>query len=239
MNIFVTSIGVNSGKTVFSAGIAAVMQSLGYEMAVFKPVQTGCKYANDKQFSPDLNFVKKIDPNIKTYSTYNFKQNFIPAIAAENERIKFSMEKIIRDFNTSKKENDIVIVEGTGGLMTPLAGKICLVDLVLTLKLPVVIVVDVEGDFVSKTLLTLKAAENYRLEILGLILNKYNPASKDDNLHNEVKLLEQIIEYDILGTLPDLDVLREGINPENLISEILQNIDISRVLNMEIPKLVF
>ncbi len=239
MNIFVTSIGVNSGKTVFSAGIAAVMQSLGYEMAVFKPVQTGCKYANDKQFSPDLNFVKKIDPNIKTYSTYNFKQNFIPAIAAENERIKFSMEKIIRDFNTSKKENDIVIVEGTGGLMTPLAGKICLVDLVLTLKLPVVIVVDVEGDFVSKTLLTLKVAESYRLEILGLILNKYNPASKDDNLHNEVKLLEQIIEYDILGTLPDLDVLREGINPENLISEILQNIDISRVLNMEIPKLVF
>ena len=65
MNIFVTSIGSNSGKTIFSAGITAVMQSLGYEMAVFKPVETGCKYANDKQFSPDLNFVKKIDPNIK------------------------------------------------------------------------------------------------------------------------------------------------------------------------------
>mgnify|MGYP003309265579 CR=1 FL=1 len=77
MNIFVTSIGEKSGKTIFCAGIAGVMQSLGYEMAVFKPVQTGCKYAKDKQFSPDLNFVKKMDPNIKTYSTFNYKYNTI------------------------------------------------------------------------------------------------------------------------------------------------------------------
>ena len=106
MNIFITSIGSNSGKTVFSAGTAAVMQSLGYEMGVFKPVQVGCKYANNKQFSPDLNFVKKIDPNIKTYATYNFKKNTIPAIAADCERVSISMEQILRDYNEAKKEND-------------------------------------------------------------------------------------------------------------------------------------
>ena len=239
MNIFVTSIGSNSGKTIFSAGITAVMQSLGYEMAVFKPVETGCKYANDKQFSPDLNFVKKIDPNIKTYSVYNFKQNTVPAVAADNERIKFSLDTVIREFNEAKKENDLVVVEGAGGILTPVTGRLLVGDIALSLKLPVVIVVDVCDDFLNKTLMTIKMAELYRLEILGIILNRYSSSLKNDILHDQVKLLEQMVDYDILGALPDLNVAGEGINPENLISEILRNVNLSRVFNMEIPKLIF
>ena len=239
MNIFVTSIGVKSGKTIFAAGIAGVMQSLGYEMAVYKPVQTGCKYANDKQFAPDLNFVKKIDPNIKTYSTINFKNNLVPAVAADKERIKFSMDQVVREYNVAKNENDIVIVEGTGGLMCPITGRIMTADLPISLKLPVIIVVNVEGDFLNETFSTLKAAEYYRLDVLGLVLNKYNYNEKNNTFHEEVKLLEQVVDYDILGTLPNLDIMGEGINPENLISEVLQNVNLPRVFNMEIPKLVF
>lgn len=239
MNIFVTSIGSNSGKTVFSAGIAAVMQSLGYEMAVYKPVQTGCKYANDKQFSPDLNFVKKVDPNIKTYSTYNFRQKTIPAVAADNERIKFSLDNVIRDYNEAKKENDIVIVEGTGGILTPITNRLLIGDIAMSLKLPVIIVVNIEDDFVNKTLATIKMAELYRLEILGVVINNYSSNFKNDVLHDEINLLENMIDYDIIGTLPDLRIYGEEINPENLISDVLQNINLSRVFNMEIPKLIF
>ena len=239
MNIFVTSTGVKSGKTIFSAGIAGVMQSLGYEMAVYKPVQTGCKYANDKQFAPDLNFVKKIDPNIKTYSTINFKNSLVPAVAADKERIKFSMEQVIRDYNVAKQENDIVIVEGTGGLMCPITGRIMTADLPISLKLSVIIVVNIEDDFLNKTVSTLKAAEAYRLDVLGLVLNKYNYNEKKNPFHEEVKLLEQIVDYDILGAMPNIDIQGEGINPENLISEVLQNINLPRVFNMEIPKLIF
>lgn len=239
MNIFITSIGENSGKTIFSAGIAAVMQSLSYEMGIYKPIQTGCKYANDKQFSPDLNFIKKIDPNIKTYSAYNFKTKSTPAIAADKERLKFTMEKIIRGFNNATKENDIVIVEGCGGLMTPVTGKITIADIAVTLKLPTIIVADAEGDFINKTLMTISAAEVFSLEILGIVFNKYSPHNPKDPHHEEVKLLEQMIDYDILGYLPNVDIKGAGINPETLISETLQNINLSKVFNMEIPKLSF
>jgi len=239
MNIFVTSIGTKAGKTVFSAGIAAVMQSLGYEMAFYKPIQTGCKYANDKQFAPDLNFVKKVDPNIKTYSTYNFKLNLIPAIAADAERSKFTMEKVHRTYTETTKDNDIVIVEGVGGLMTPVTGRLTIGDIALSLKLPTIIVVNVEGDFINRTLMTLKTAELYPLEILGIVLNKYSPSMRQNIYHNEVKLLEQMIDYDILGFLPNIDIAGEGINPETLISETLKNVNLSKVFNMEIPKLDF
>ena len=239
MDIFVTSTGNNSGKTIFSAGVAAVMQSLGYEMAVFKPVQTGCKYAKDKQFSPDLNFVKKMDPNIKTYSSFNFKQNGIPAIVADFERTKIKTDTIIREYNKAKKENDIIIVEGVHSLLTPITARISSVDIAETLNLKTVVIIDTnENDFVTKTITVLKAAENYSIDIAGLIFNNYSPNSKNDPHHAEVDLLQNMLEYEALGSIPNVNYTGEGINPEILISEILQNIDLSKVFDMEIPKLI-
>jgi len=239
MNIFVTSIGEKSGKTIFAAGIAGVMQSLGYEMAICKPVQTGCKYANDKQFAPDLNFVKKVDPNIKTYGAFNYKYNTIPCIAADAERIKFSMEKVMRTYNNAIQENDIVIVEGTGGILTPLTSRLTVADMICSIKLPVVIVANVDNDFVNKTLMTLRTAEHYNIEVLGIVYNKYSPMDPKNPYHDSVKLLEEMTHCEVLGYLDDVDIKGEGINPENLISETLQTINLQKVFNMEIPKLNF
>ncbi len=239
MNIFVTSTGEKTGKTIFCAGVSAVMQSLGYEMAVYKPVQTGCKYANDKQFSPDLNFVKKIDPNIKTYSSFNLKQNTIPAIALENEHTKFKVETVVRDYNNAKQENDIVLVEGVGGILTPVTGRISNAEIAQSLKLPVVIVIDVKNDFVNKALLTLQAVNAAKLDVVGIVFNNYSPTDKKNLYHQEVRFLEQMTEHGILGYIPNVDITGEGIYPENLISEVLQNVELSRVFDMEIPKLDF
>ena len=239
MNIFVTSPDEKEGKTIFCAGVAAVMQSLGYEMAVFKPVQTGCKFANNKQFSPDLNFIKKIDPNIKTYSSYNLKQNSSPAIALDHERIKFTTETVIRDYNAAKQTNDIIIVEGAGGILTPITGRIFNKDLAIGMKLPTVIIVNIQQGFINRALMTIKAAESARLDILGIVLNNYSLTEKRNGFHQEVKLLEQVIDYDILGYIPNVNFLGEGINAENLISEILQNINLQKLFCMEIPKLDF
>lgn len=239
MNIFVTSTGEKTGKTIFCAGVGAVMQSLGYEMAVYKPVQTGCKYASDKQFSPDLNFIKKIDPNIKTYSSFNLKQNTVPAVALENEHTKFKVETVVRDYNNAKQENDIMIVEGVGGILTPITGRISNIEIAQNLKLPVVVVVDVKNDFVNKALLTLNAIDEAKLGVAGIVFNNYSPTDKKNLYHQEVRLLEQMTEHGILGCIPNVNYTGEGIYPENLMSEVLQNIELSRVFDMEIPKLDF
>ena len=239
MNIFVTSTGKQTGKTVFGGGVAAVMQSLGYEMALYKPVQTGCKHANDKQFSPDLNFIKKLDPNIKTYSSFSVKPDKVPAIALEEEHVKFKMETVIRDFAEAKQENDIVIVEGAGGISTPVTSKISNADIAVNLKLPVIIVVNVDNDFVNDAIMAINFAEEARLDISGIIFNNYSPTDKKNKYHQEVKLLEQMLNYDVLGYIPNVDTLGEGIYPENLISEVLQNVELSKVFDMEIPKLDF
>ena len=73
-NVFVTGINSGCGKTVISAGIATVMQSLGYKTGIYKPIQTCAIQRENYLISPDLAFVKMLDPYITTHSTYMFQE---------------------------------------------------------------------------------------------------------------------------------------------------------------------
>ena len=86
MNIYISSIENGSGKTVISSGIAAVMQSLGYKAGVYKPIQTGAIDKGKYLVSPDLAFVKILDPYITTHSTYMMKTKAVPAASCEIEK---------------------------------------------------------------------------------------------------------------------------------------------------------
>ena len=70
LQLFITGVKPNSGKTFVTAGLAATMQSLGYSSAVYLPVQTGAVENGGYIQAPDLVYVKNIDENIKTYCSY-------------------------------------------------------------------------------------------------------------------------------------------------------------------------
>ena len=70
LEIYVSGIEKNSGKTFVTAGLAATMQSLGYDTCVYKPVQTGAIVKDGFAQAPDLAFVKFVDPYIKPYFSY-------------------------------------------------------------------------------------------------------------------------------------------------------------------------
>ena len=61
MNLYIVSEKQGSGKTFITAGIAATMQSLGYSVGYYKPVQTGAYKQNNFLNSQDVIFVKKIE----------------------------------------------------------------------------------------------------------------------------------------------------------------------------------
>ena len=89
MNIFVTGIGNNSGKTIISAGIAAVLQSVGYKVGVYKPVQIGAIDKETYLLSPDLALVKMLDQNITTHSTFMMK----------SKSMRYSIIRILSETN--------------------------------------------------------------------------------------------------------------------------------------------
>ena len=235
LNIFVTGTDSNVGKTFITAGLAATMQSLGYSTCVYKPIQTGA-LGNGFLQSPDLAFVKNIDPYIKTYSSYLLKSAANPSIAAETENITIDKNLIKNDYEQICKEHDCIITEGTGGIMTPLAPEYLVSDMIKTLNLPIVIIVKPDSGTVNQTLLTINQAVSKGLNVRGVIINNFPENTKDINIKTAPRLIEEYSDAKVLGIIRTFSNMK-SINPNDLITDILNGIDIESVFNVKIAKL--
>ena len=222
LELFVTGADKNSDKIFVTAGLTATMQSLGYSTAVYKPVEIGVIEKNGFVQSPDLAFVKFVDPYIKTYFTYMFKDKSNPLLAAAKEGIVIEKNNILADYQKLEDLHELLVIEGISGLATPLSKNFLLV-------------VSAFNADINNILLTINHAKEKGITHRGIILTNYpeNPQNPD------IKLLPRIIEeytdVKILGILPKFN--KAELNPSDLISEILSGVDLEAVVNIRIAKL--
>lgn len=236
LNIFITGTDICVGKTFVTAGLAATMQSLGYSTCVYKPIQTAALGQNGFMQSPDLAFVKNIDPYIKTYSTYMLKNAATPVIAAEKENIIIDKNVIKKDYEALVKDYDCTILEGTGGIMTPINVNFLASDLMKFLGLPVIVVIRPNSGTVNHTLLTINHALSKGINIRGVIINNYPEETSDLDIKTAPRLIEEYSDTKVLGIVKNFHDIKK-INPSDLITYILNGIDIESVFEVTIAKL--
>ena len=236
LELFVSGSEKNSGKTFVTAGLAATMQSLGYSTCVYKPVQTGAIEKNGFIQAPDLAVVKFIDPYIKTYFSYLLKNDAIPLISAELEKISINKEVILQDYASIRRDFECTLVDGTMGLATPLADDFLEQDLVKMLQLPVLLIVSPTENSVNNTLANINQAVKSGAKIRAVIINDCPEVIHDLNIKSMPKLIEKYTDTKILGVMPHVENLKD-INPNDLISNVLTGIDIESVFDVKIAKL--
>ncbi len=235
MNIFITSAENGSGKTVIASGIAAVMQSLGYNTGVYKPVQTGAIDKGKYLLSPDLTFVKMLDPYIKTHSTYMFVNKTVPVTAAEIEKASINIEDIQRDYQLLSQKTDTLITEAAGGLMTPLNDNLFSIQIPLSLKIPAVFIVNPGINSINHYLNELNTAKTAGVDIAGVIINKYPVYSDNPDVKAFPNLIEKYSDFKVLGLIRNFK--GKSVQTNVLFNEILNGIDFEDVFRMKIPKL--
>lgn len=235
MNIFITATDTDVGKTIVTAGLAAIMQSLGYKAGVLKPLQSGAIDQGSFLISPDLAFVKKIDPYISTLASYVLKAPTAPYIAAELENVEIDLDIILRDYSLLNQKCDTVIVEGSGGLMVPVSPDVLMYDVVKKLNLPIVIVARPDLGTINHTLLTINQAKQVGLKLAGVIINKYPEGTDDVAIKNVPRLIEEYSDAKILGIIKDFGT--DNITPSVLIDTMLNSVDLEKIFNIKIPKL--
>lgn len=236
MNIFVTGTNSGVGKTLISAGLATIMQSLGYTSAVYKPIQTGAKEKQTFLQAPDLAFVKQIDQFLATYCTYLLKSDAVPAIGAEYARTTIDITKIQKDYKKIAKSVDTVLVEGVGGLLTPITPTMFNFDIAKYLGLPILIVTYPDASSLNNTLLTINYAKSQGVEICGVIVNMYPENTLDINVRTAPRLIEEYSDAKVLGIIKDFGKYTK-LNAGVLIDTILNNVDIEEIFKIKIPKL--
>lgn len=230
MNIYVTSLNKDCGKTVISAGITAVMQSLGYNSSFYKPIQTSAIDKGQYLVSSDLTFVKMLDPYITTHSTYMTSSSTLT-----DSDIEFDIEEIKRDYSILSKKAETIVIEAPCNLMTPINKEASTYHIPLSLKTPIVFILTPEPDTIGQYISEIYTARSLGLDIRGAVINKYSVSSDSKEIKSFPNMIEKYTDVKILGLIRNFK--GKSVQANVLISEILNGIDLQELFNMQIPKL--
>ena len=132
--------------------------------------------------------------------------------------------------------SDCQIVEGSHSISTPIAEHLTEIDIVKTLNLPLILVVDVKKTPIERVITGLNYIHTNHCRFLGVILNRYNENSEILEQKYYPQILKEFTGVNILGQLPDYDRI-DTFAPEILISDILNMVNIEEIFGLKIAKL--
>ena len=236
LNLYITSSQRKSGKTFVTAGLAATMQSLGYSTCVYKPIQTAGIERSGFTQSPDLTFIKTIDPYINTGFTYLFKTDSEPLIASEAENVQIDSELLNNEYKKISSAYDCTIVDGDNGILSPISANYTNADLIRRMNIPALIITTPDENAVNSTLMTINCAIQNKINVRGVIINNINQDCNKTLLTSISRVIEEYTNVKILGLVENLG---NKITPEELITAMLNGIDIESVFDVKIEKLDF
>jgi len=202
--LFVTGTDTGVGKTIIAAAIARLLQQRGVDVGVMKPVESGVD--DPAGFGADgalLSWAAGVDDAADLVTPYRLRHPVAPAVAASKEQVRIIPGSLTEAYVKLSSRHQYMIVEGAGGLMTPLAGGYLVADLARQLGLPLLVVARTGLGTLNHTLLTLLAAASHELAVAGYILNGMpDPA---DLAHDSAPhTLASLTATDILGVTPQI-----------------------------------
>ena len=182
---FVTGTNTDIGKTFISS---ILFNFLGENTCYYKPVQTGCTYKHDKILIPDLDFVKsnsKTNDDSYFKCSYPLKYSLSPHLSFKKLNSKIDIKKIIKDYKNLELCFKNIIVEGAGGVFTPLSEeKYFIYNLVHQLKLNTILVTSTNIGTINHTILTINHLLNNDINLSGIVFNKFtNKEYEIDNIN--------------------------------------------------------
>lgn len=217
--LFITGTGTDVGKTYVSALIVKKMRECGYNCGYYKPVLSGVTELYGKLIESDCNYVvntANIPEEPDNCVSYWWKEAVSPHLAAKRAGQKIDISKIKYDFQQARKKYDYLLIEGAGGITCPLIvdkdEKYLLKDLVWELGLSTVIVADAGLGTINSTLMTVDYAKSNGIDIVGIILNNYDPLNfmHQDNLEQIEALTHENILASVTTQATDI-ILLEGL----------------------------
>jgi dethiobiotin synthetase len=183
--LFITGVDTGVGKTYVGALIAQRLASDGYRVGVYKPAASGCLEKEGKLVSDDavaLWSAAGRPGEFDRVCPQCFAAPLAPHLAAQAEGRRLEPDRLRQGLDYWRERSQVIIVEGAGGLMSPLGEDEYVADLAEEFGFPLVVVSRNVLGTINQTLQTLIVASVFRegIPIAGIVLNQCAPPPTDD-----------------------------------------------------------
>ena len=173
--LFISGSGTDVGKTFIAQHLLRLLTQSKI-VSVRKPVESDCQIVNGDLVTKDaLKLLKasNVADDIDIVCPYKFQHCSSAESASKVSNVKLTLDQLIE----ACVSDSFVVVEGAGGLLSPMAEDTLNIDLVKSLALPMIIVVKDELGAINQALLAIKVARQYQLEVDCVVLNQFESNS--------------------------------------------------------------
>lgn len=230
-HFWVVGTDTDVGKTIVTTMLMCHLQKQGLKVSPYKPVQTGEVYENGRGYYHDTAMYEKYSLQKlqqEHLNSYSFREAASPHFAAQLEGQQIDVNELLLRIQLLQASYDVVICEGAGGLFVPFTAPhgMTLLDVIISSKLPVVLVTRTSLGTINHTLLTIEALRSREVDVLGIVFNGNTGSSMEqDNI--QTILQYHPLPYAIIPKLQNLSQLMDYAMTHTTLFERLFNYETS------------
>jgi dethiobiotin synthetase len=222
-SLFVTGTDTDVGKTCVTASIVNYLSKMNVDVGVMKPFASGYKSTNNS-VSDDVKILMKysgVDDPIDLVNPYFFEIPTSPYDACKQLNLEIDISNVVDSYKQLTSIHDVVIVEGIGGIMTPISKNYFVSDLISDLQMNTIIVTGSKVGTVNHLMLTYQHVKEKNLCLNGFVINQN--VSDGYELFNLKQQIIDLTGQTVYGTVP----YQKSFNIESYVENFSNFIDVS------------
>jgi dethiobiotin synthetase len=205
---FVTGTDTEVGKTFITCRLLEQYRSKGFRVGAYKPSASGAASIEESDAYRLWTAIGQSCP-IEWVTPQSFQAPLAPPIAAELEGKSVDESLLLQGVAQWFGNCDLLIVEGAGGLMSPISWSMTNADLARAIGYPLVLVANNRLGVVHQVLATLTSAHANKLRVAEIVLNHVGEEPIDISAESNERLLRSFLRR--LGT--DIPIRNVGHEP--------------------------
>lgn len=193
--IFITGTDTHAGKTVLTTLLAQFFRTKKISVAALKPIGSGGREDARKIFHA-LNGALALD----AINPWHFRAPIAPLLAARREKQSVHRAQVLAHIRRVQRRFAVTLVEGAGGLLSPLGENFDSHDLIVALRARPIIVTPNRLGAVNHVLLTLAALPEERRAAAKVVF--VSPPKPDAATTTNAALLAEFFPAEKIFALP-------------------------------------
>jgi dethiobiotin synthetase len=226
--LFIAGTNTNVGKTVLTAALAAywLKHFPNRALALMKPLQTG---EGDREY-----YLRQfaLNQTLAELNPIHFDAPLAPPLAADLAGQPIRIDQAWQTFEQLRQRSQLLLVEGLGGLGSPVTHELTVADLAREWRLPTILVVPVQLGAIGQAIANVALARQSKVDLRGIVLSCLQPCTPEQ-IEQWVcpSMIESFTRLPVLGHLPYLPDL------ENLaaLSQAAAGLELEALLPLTFP----
>ncbi|MEN9216572.1 MAG: dethiobiotin synthase [Gloeomargarita sp. HHBFW_bins_162] len=191
--LLISASDTDAGKTVVTAALALVLGNVG----VMKLVQAG---TGDREYYQQVLTLEQTPTELNPLA---FAAPLAPPLAAQREGRDIDLAWAWHNLTQLRQRYPLVLIEGAGGLGSPVTWEWTVADLAAQWRLPTVLVIPVRLGAIGQTVAHVAFARHAGVPLQGVVLNErepLTPAQRQD--WAPVGLIQRLTGVPVLAQFP-------------------------------------